>query len=174
MTVLVASRKGAASGAVTAAHTRETMGTEAHDSRTPFAEVLRQSTVLVLCLPRNPATLKLISHDEFQMMSQKTIMINVSRGGIVDEPALIQALRGGVIDGCATDVFLKEPSGAGNHWKEGDSPILKLSQGEAEELNLLVTPHVAWYARATIDGYLGAYKENVEDWVAGKPKNIVV
>ncbi|KAL7792852.1 D-isomer specific 2-hydroxyacid dehydrogenase [Trichoderma afarasin] len=174
MTVLIASRKGAVSGAVPTASTKDTMSTESHDIRTPFAEVLRRSTVLVLCLPRIPETINLISHDEFQMMSRKTIMINVSRGGIVDEPALLQALRGGVIDGCATDVFLKEPSGAGDHWKEGDSPILKLSQDEAEELNLLVTPHVAWYARATIDGYLGAYKENVEDWCAGKPKNIVV
>ncbi|KAL7931767.1 D-isomer specific 2-hydroxyacid dehydrogenase [Trichoderma chlorosporum] len=174
MNVLIASRKGAVPAAVSTVQKQETVGTEAQISRTPFAEVLRRSSVLVLCIPRIPETLNLISHDEFQMMSGRTILINVSRGGIVDEIALLQALKGGAIDGCATDVFLKEPSGAGDYWKEGDSPILKVSQAEAEEMNLLVTPHVAWYARATVDGYLQTFKQNVEDWCAGKAKNIVV
>ncbi|UKZ81793.1 hypothetical protein TrVFT333_009566 [Trichoderma virens FT-333] len=174
MTVLIASRKGAVSDAVPTVDKQKMVGTEADDARTPFVEVLRRSSVLVLCLPRNLETLNLISHDEFQMMSRRTIMINVSRGGIVDELALIQALKGGMIDGCATDVFLREPSGAGDHWKEGDSPILRLNQAEAEEMNLLVTPHVAWYSRATIDGYLQTFKQNVEDWCVGKARNIVV
>ena len=174
MTVLVSSRKGAVPATVPAGNKQNTTSTEGHISRTPFEEVLRRSSVIVLCLPRNPETLNLISHDELQMMSQKTILINVSRGGIVDELALIQALKAGMLDGCAMDVFSKEPSGAGDHWKEGDSPILRLNQDEAEEMNLLVTPHVAWYARATIDGYLQTFKQNVEDWCAGKAKNIVI
>lgn len=169
MTVLIASRKGAASNA-----TEPSAGTEISNGRTPFIEVLRQSTVIVLCLPRNPETINMISDDEFRIMSRKTVVVNVTRGGIVDEHALLRALRGGLIDGCATDVFLKEPSGAGDHWQDGDSPILNLSEAEADEVNLLVTPHVAWCASTTIDNYLQTFKQNVENWCAGKLSNIVV
>ncbi|KAM0449307.1 hypothetical protein ACHAO4_007654 [Trichoderma viride] len=169
MTVLIASRKGAASNA-----TEPSAGTEISNGRTPFIEVLRQSTVIVLCLPRNPETINMISDDEFRIMSRKTVVVNVTRGGIVDEHALLRALRGGLIDGCATDVFLKEPSGAGDHWQDGDSPILNLSEAEADEVNLLVTPHVAWCASTTIDNYLQTFKQNVENWCAGKLLNVVV
>ncbi|UKZ96570.1 uncharacterized protein TrAFT101_011352 [Trichoderma asperellum] len=174
MTVLLASRKGAASDAVPAATEPTSIGTETPNGRTPFTEVLRRSSVIVLCLPRNLETLNMISDDEFRMMSQKTIVINITRRGIIDEHALLRALKGGLIDGCATDVFLKEPSGAGDYWKEGDSPILRLSEAEADEMNLLVTPHVAWYASATIENYLRTFKQNVEDWCSGKLSNIIV
>lgn len=170
MSVLIASRKAAA------LNTTEptSIETEIPHGRTPFTEVLRRSSVIVLCLPRNPETIKMISDDEFRIMSRKAIMVNVTRGGIVDEHALLRALRGGMIDGCATDVFLKEPSGAGDHWQDGDSPILNLSEAEADEVNLLVTPHVAWYASMTIDNYLKSFKQNVENWCAGKLSNVVV
>jgi glycerate dehydrogenase len=164
MTVLVAARKGAAVDTIPVTN----------EQRTPFTEVLRRSSVLVLCLPRNPETINMISDDEFQTMSRKTIVINVTRGGIVDEHALLRALKGGLIDGCAMDVFLKEPSGAGDYWKEGDSPILRLSEAEADEINLLVTPHVAWYAGTTIENYLQTFKQNVENWCSGKLSNVVV
>lgn len=174
MTVLIASRKGAALDAVPATTEPMPIGTEIPNGRTPFTEVLHRSSVLVLCLPRNLETINMISDDEFRMMSPKAIVVNITRGGIIDEHALLRALKGGLIDGCATDVFLKEPSGAGDHWKEGDSPILRLSEAEADEMNLLVTPHVAWYANVTIDNYLRTFKQNVEDWCSGKLSNIVV
>ncbi|KAM0261153.1 hypothetical protein ACHAQJ_002415 [Trichoderma viride] len=174
MTVLIASRKGAALDAIPAANEQISIGTETSDSRTPFTEVLRRSSVLVLCLPRNPETINMISDEEFQIMSRKAIVINITRGGIMDEHALLRALKGGLIDGCAMDVFLSEPSGAGDHWKEGDSPILKLSEAEADEINLLVTPHVAWYAGTTIENYLQTFKQNVENWCSGKLSNVVV
>ncbi|PNP48457.1 hypothetical protein TGAMA5MH_00495 [Trichoderma gamsii] len=170
MTVLIASRKAAALNATEPT----SIGTEVSNGRTPFTEVLRRSSVIVLCLPRNPETINMISDDEFRIMSRKTVVVNVTRGGIVDEHALLRALRGGLIDGCATDVFLKEPSGAGDHWQDGDSPILNLSEAEADEVNLLVTPHVAWCAITTIDNYLQTFKQNVENWCAGKLTNVVV
>lgn len=170
MTVLIASRKVAALDA-----TKPTaIGTETSNGRTPFTEVLQRSSVIVLCLPRNSETINMISDDEFRIMSRKAIVVNITRGGIIDEHALLRALRGGLIDGCATDVFLKEPSGAGDHWQEGDSPILNLSEAEADEVNLLVTPHVAWCASTTIDNYLQTFKQNVEDWCSGKLSNVVV
>jgi lactate dehydrogenase-like 2-hydroxyacid dehydrogenase len=170
MTVLVASRKAAALNA-----TEPTaIGTEMSGSRSPFTEVLRRSSVIVLCLPRNPETINMISDDEFRIMSRKAIVINVTRGGIVDEHALLRALRGGLIEGCATDVFLKEPSGAGDFWQDGDSPVLNVSEAEADELNLVVTPHVAWFASTTIDKYLQSFKQKVEGWCSGELSNVVV
>ncbi|RFU77504.1 glycerate dehydrogenase [Trichoderma arundinaceum] len=170
MTVLIASRKQA----VPATENQTSNSIETRDSRTPFTDVLRQSSVIVLCLPRNPETINMISNDEFQTMSQNTILINITRGGIIDEHALLKALKDGMIDGCATDVFLVEPSGAGDHWREGDSPVLKVSQVEADEMNLLVTPHVAWYSAGTIDNYLQTFKQNVENWCSGELSNVIV
>ncbi|KAJ5105373.1 glycerate dehydrogenase [Penicillium alfredii] len=161
MTVMISSRKGATDASNA-------------DGRVSFTEVLARSTVLVLCVPRNPDTVGLLSTAEFAAMSPKTILINVSRGGIVDEIALLQALREGKLSGAATDVFLREPSGAGQHWQEGDSPLLKLDAAEADDLNLVVTPHVAWYTTSTINGYLRAFKQNIEHWCEGKETNIVV
>ncbi|KAM3462189.1 hypothetical protein NHJ6243_004286 [Beauveria neobassiana] len=148
MKVLIAARKGA----------------PASPDRAPFTQVLAQSSVLVLCVPRGPETLGLISAPELQAMSQHALLINVSRGGIVDEGALLEALRAGSIGGAASDVFQREPSGAGQFWKEGDSPLLKVDAAEADRLNLVVTPHVAWCSTTTFHNYLQAFKRHVENF----------
>ncbi|TQV97117.1 glycerate dehydrogenase [Cordyceps javanica] len=148
MKVLIAGRKGA----------------PASPGRTPLTQVLAESSVVVLCVPRGPDTLGLISAQELQQMTEHALLINVSRGGIVDEDALLDALRAGSIGGAATDVFLKEPSNAGTLWAEGDSPLLKVDADEAGRLNLVVTPHVAWCSTTTFHNYLQAFKRHVEDW----------
>ncbi|KAM3498010.1 hypothetical protein MY10362_008652 [Beauveria mimosiformis] len=148
MKVVIAARKGA----------------PASPDRAPFTQVLTQSSVLVLCVPRGPETLGLISSPELQAMPQHALLINVSRGGIVDEGALLEALRAGSIGGAASDVFQREPSGAGQFWKEGDSPLLKVDAAEADRLNLVVTPHVAWCSTTTFHNYLQAFKRHVENF----------
>ncbi|OAR00250.1 hypothetical protein LLEC1_03467 [Akanthomyces lecanii] len=150
MNVLIAARKGAS----------------ASEGRVPFTQVLAESSVVVLCVPRGPDTLGLISAPELQAMPRHALLINVSRGGIVDETALLEALRAGSIGGAATDVFEQEPSGAGKFWREGDSPLLEVDAAEAGRLNLLVTPHVAWCSTTTFRNYLQAFKRHVEDWRA--------
>ncbi|KAM3428211.1 hypothetical protein MY4824_008951 [Beauveria thailandica] len=139
-------------------------GAPASPDRAPFTQVLAQSSVLVLCVPRGPETLGLISAPELQAMPQHALLINVSRGGIVDEDALLEALRAGSIGGAASDVFQREPSGAGQFWKEGDSPLLKVDAAEADRLNLVVTPHVAWCSTTTFHNYLQAFKRHVENF----------
>ncbi|KAM3557195.1 hypothetical protein MY1884_004643 [Beauveria asiatica] len=139
-------------------------GAPASPDRAPFTQVLAQSSVLVLCVPRGPETLGLISAPELQAMPQHALLINVSRGGIVDEEVLLEALRAGSIGGAASDVFQREPSGAGQFWKEGDSPLLKVDAAEADRLNLVVTPHVAWCSTTTFHNYLQAFKRHVENF----------
>ncbi|KAF2714899.1 glycerate dehydrogenase [Pleomassaria siparia CBS 279.74] len=139
--------------------------TATSDDRIPFADVLRQSTVLVLSLPRNPQTINLLSTAEFAAMSPHTVLVNIARGGIVDETAVIQALKDGQIAGYATDVLEKEPA-------EGpeDSPLLGQ---EAAELNITLSPHLAWFAQRTIKNLAAILKSTVEAWVQGKEINVI-
>lgn len=143
MTVLVAERKGE----------------KPRENRTPFEDVLQKSTVLVVCLPRSPETLNLISTAELRSMPPQALLINVARGGIVDEAALVTALQEGWISGAATDVFENEPAG------KADSPLLS---SDVEGLNLVLTPHLAWYAERTLGNLQRGVKSIVEKWHAGE------
>lgn len=154
MNVLVAERKSSSSGISTP-----------RPGRTSFQETLRNSTVLILCLPRSPETLNLISTPEFQSMtSPQAILINVARGGIVDDQALLDALKGGLIAGAATDAYAIEPAG------RGDSPLLS---PEADGLNLVLTPHLAWLAERTLRNLQESVRGVVEGWYRGEVVNVV-
>ncbi|KAE8154543.1 D-isomer specific 2-hydroxyacid dehydrogenase [Aspergillus avenaceus] len=146
MKVLVAERRGVAPRA----------------GRVSFEDALRTSTVLVLCAPRSPETMNLISTEELRMMSPLAVLINVARGGIVDEQALLDALVQGEIYGAALDVFLNEPIG------RGDSPLLC---PEANSLNLVLSPHMAWYAEKTLQNLQDSVKHVVERWCDGETVN---
>lgn len=82
----------------------ERKGMTPRPGRVSFEVALQSSTVLILCLPRTSRTINLISTLELQTMPRQAILINVARGGIVDEQALFDALKQGVISGAATDV----------------------------------------------------------------------
>ncbi|KAF4454226.1 glycerate dehydrogenase [Fusarium austroafricanum] len=148
MKVLLSGRKGSSEG----------------PDRTPFDEVIRTASVLILCLPRTPDNIGYISTPEFQAMQRHAVLINVSRGGIVDEEALVKALEDGNIAGAATDVFVKEPA------SEECSPLLG---ARVENLNLLTTPHTAWVAEETNENYLRTLQTNIEAFIGGKPFNCV-
>jgi glycerate dehydrogenase len=146
MRVLVAEHKGA---------------TRIRPGHTEFDAVLAQSDHLSLHTPLTPETRHLIGAREFGLMKPTAILINTARGGVVDEAALIEALKGHRIAGAATDVLEKEPPGAG-------SPLLDLDQP-----NLIVTPHVAWSGREAMQGLADQLIENIEAFVAGTPRNLV-
>jgi phosphoglycerate dehydrogenase-like enzyme len=131
-----------------------------------FDEVLRRSTVVALSLPRNPQTLNMLSTAEFALMSPYSVLINIARGGIVDEAAVVAALRDGHIAGYATDVFENEPVEGPN-----DSPLL----GEnTEDLNITVSPHLAWFSQRTFSNLGQILKDTVEAWVCGKEINVII
>ncbi|KAJ5458127.1 D-isomer specific 2-hydroxyacid dehydrogenaseNAD-binding [Penicillium sp. IBT 31633x] len=148
MKVIIAERKGVAS----------------RDGRFLFEDALKKATVVVLCLPRSAETLNMISAAELRIMSPHAVLVNVARGGIVDEQALLDALKGGVIAGAATDVYAIEPAG------RGDSPLLG---PDAKGLNLVLTPHLAWYAERTLRNLQATVKETTEKWCAGESINQV-
>lgn len=133
--------------------------------RVPFDQVLEKATVIFLAIPLNDSTRDFISTPELNRMHQHSILINIARGGVVNEHALVAALKENKIFGAATDVFPVEPAGPEN------SPLLS---EDARDLNLVVTPHLAWLAETTWVNQCRWLGENVERWVDGRALNVVV
>ncbi|XDG04981.1 hypothetical protein ABKA04_004596 [Annulohypoxylon sp. FPYF3050] len=127
--------------------------------RVSFADALRMATVLVLCCPRTPETVNMISGPEFGAMRDDVVVVNVARGGIVDEEALLGALREGKIAGAAVDVFGQEPAGP-------ETSVL-LGEG-ADGLNLVATPHTAWIGMDTTSNYQRILQENIDGFIKGE------
>jgi glycerate dehydrogenase len=92
-------------------------------------------------------------------MRREAFLINTSRGGLVDEQALADALRAGQIAGAAVDVVSNEPI-----WPE--NPLLTAP-------NCLITPHMAWTSLAARRRILKTTAENIASFLAGKPQNTV-
>ncbi|KAI9368432.1 D-isomer specific 2-hydroxyacid dehydrogenase [Aspergillus egyptiacus] len=136
----------------------------ADSSRVPFESVIKQSTVLFVAVPLTELTRNFISKPEFESMSPYAVLINVSRGGTVDEEALVQALRERRISGASTDVFKQEPAGPDT------TPLLA---DDAEDLNIIATPHMAWLSQRTSVNYAANLKLAVEAWCVGRPVNVV-
>ncbi|WP_142848057.1 D-2-hydroxyacid dehydrogenase [Telmatospirillum sp. J64-1] len=130
---------------------------------TPFDEVLRRADIITLHCPLTAATRNMIGAREFALMERKPLLINTARGGIVDEQALAEALRGGQIAGAGFDVATVEPP-------PPDHPLM----GLLDLPNFILTPHVAWASREAIQGLADQLVDNIEAAVAGEPRNIVV
>ena len=94
-----------------------------------FREMLPVADVVVLCVPHTPDTEKMIGAKEFAAMQKGAYFINIARGAIVDEPALIETLQSGHLSGAALDVFAEEPL-------PSDSPLWNMP-------NVIVSPHSA-------------------------------
>jgi glycerate dehydrogenase len=103
----------------------------------------------------------MIGAAELASMKPTALLINTARGGLVDEQALADALRAGVIGGAGFDVLTKEPPTEGN-------PLLQLDQP-----NFILTPHVAWASAGAMQTLADMLVDNIEAFVAGTPKNMV-
>jgi len=100
-----------------------------------FANLLAESDVLSLHIPLTPETRNMIDRESLGRMRPSAVLINTSRGGVVDQEALCQALRDGTIAGAALDVFVEEP------------PI---DRRMFELKNLMMTPHIGGSSREAI------------------------
>ena len=117
----------------------------------PLTELLGRSDIVSIHAPLNDRTRGLIGAPELSVMKRSALLINVARGGIVDEAALAEALDRGSIAGAALDVFSREPFAA-------DSPLL----GIREPDRLLLSPHNAWSPREAVDVLVGCVEENIK------------
>jgi glycerate dehydrogenase len=128
---------------------------------TPLDTVLAQSDVISLHCPLLPATRNLIDIKAFRKMKRNALLINTSRGGLVDEAALIQALDEGLIAGAGFDVLTVEPPRDGN-------PLLDLKRP-----NFILTPHVAWASDGAMQFLADQLIDNIDAWASGKPQHLV-
>jgi len=122
-------------------------------------EVFRQCDVLSLHCPLTAENKGLVNEQRLALMKQSAFLINTSRGPLVDEPALAQALNDGRIAGAGLDVLTSEPP-------EKDNPLLLAK-------NCFITPHISWATHAARQRLLTVAVENVAAFLAGKPQNIV-
>lgn len=127
-----------------------------------FDEVLQRADHISLHTPLTDATRNLIGAREFNLMKRNAILINTARGGVVDEAALISALKTHRIAGAGFDVLSVEPPNQGN-------PLLDLNLP-----NLLLTPHVAWSSREAMQRLADQLIDNLEAFVRGEERNRVV
>jgi glycerate dehydrogenase len=123
--------------------------------------ILRESDVITLNIPLTPQTRNLIGAKELGMMKKSASIINTARGGIIDEEALADALRKGVIAGAALDVLTVEPPKNGNVLLDPTIP------------NLIITPHVAWASKEAMQVLSDQLIDNIDAFVAGDPRNVV-
>lgn len=132
---------------------------------TPFPEVLARADVLSLHCPLNPHTRDLIGEEELRAMKPGAVLINTARGGLVNESALVRALREGWIAGAGFDVLSKEPPREGNPLLMPD--LLDLP-------NFILTPHVAWASASAMQILADQLVDNIEAFARGAPRNRVV
>ena len=131
------------------------------DGYVSFDKAIRSADVVSLNCPLTPQTANMISEAELQQMKPGAILINCGRGGLVDEAALVAALKYGQIGGAGFDVLTQEPPRDGN-------PLLK-----ARLPNLIVTPHIAWASQEAANRLFDILLDNINRFVAGNPQNLV-
>jgi glyoxylate/hydroxypyruvate reductase A len=124
-------------------------------SYTELDSVLARTDVLVLCCPLTPQTEGLIGAGQLSQLPPGAVVVNISRGQVVDEPALIEALRSGSLGGAALDVFASEPLAA-------DSPFWDLD-------NVLVSPHSASTVVTENAALTDLFCDNLRRFIDGAP-----
>ena len=111
-----------------------------------FKDLLSTADIVSLHLPLTRDTAGIMNAEAFASMKRGSIFINTARGGLVDEAALVDALKSGHLRGAGLDVFAGEPVGA-------EHPLLSFP-------NVIITPHLAWFSGETLARSLGVFAEN--------------
>ncbi|MCI9273679.1 MAG: D-2-hydroxyacid dehydrogenase [Clostridiales bacterium] len=122
-------------------------------------QLFQQSDVVSIHCPLTDQTENLINRDTLAMMKPNALLINTSRGPVIQEEALAHALNQGIIAGAALDVLSKEPPSK-------DNPLLTAK-------NCVITPHIAWAAKDSRKRLIETVADNVEAFLRGRPQNVV-
>lgn len=130
----------------------------------PFAwagipEIFERADIVSLHCPQTPENIRFVNAELLARMKPGALLVNTSRGGLIDEPALAAALRAGRPGAAALDVLTQEPMRA-------DCPLLGLP-------NCFITPHLAWASEESRRRLLAITAENIQAFFAGAPINVV-
>lgn len=131
------------------------------DGYVAFDEVIQRADVISIHSPLTDQTRNLIGVREFNLMKPNALLINTARGGLVDEAALLDALKSGKIAGAGFDVLTNEPPVDGNFLLNLNLP------------NFILTPHIAWSSREAMQILADQLISNIESFVQGEPVNRV-
>jgi glycerate dehydrogenase len=129
---------------------------------TPFDEVLAIADVITLHCPLLPGTRNMLAMPEFQQMRRCPLIINCSRGGLVNEVDVVKALELGLIAGIGFDCLTSEPP-------RDDNPLLAV----LDRPNVIVTPHVAWASIAAMESVWDQVVLSIENFQKGSPSSVV-
>ncbi len=125
------------------------VGRDEKYKRVELSELLESSDIVSIHCPLSDRTRNLIDWKEFEKMKSSAIIINVARGGIINEEALAEALDSGKIRGAALDVFSREPLRS--------SPLYNIK----DKYRLLASPHNAWSAEASLKRLVDCIVQNI-------------
>jgi phosphoglycerate dehydrogenase-like enzyme len=138
---------------------RPTPGFDRMAHRDDLAKVAGELDFLVALTPLTAETKNIIGAKVFAAMKPSAYLVNVARGGVVDEPALIEALNSGQIAGAALDVFAKEPL-------PSDDPIYGAK-------NIIIYSHLGGYSEGYEDRAMPTLAGNMAHWLAGEPQKMI-
>jgi glycerate dehydrogenase len=141
------------------AHNRSPIGEAEGVRAVDLDTIFRESDILSLHCPLTDETKRLVNRQRLAAMKPSALLINTSRGPLVDERALADALNAGQIAGAGLDVLDVEPPAA-------DNPLYSAK-------NCYITPHIAWATRASRQRLLDAAVENVAAYLRSSPQNVV-
>ena len=134
---------------------------DTREGRIALDELLPQLDVLSLHCPLTEDNRGLIGARQLALMKTDAVLINTARGGLVDEGALLEALKNRTLGAAAIDVIEQEPPRENN-------PLLS-----AELPNLIVTPHIAWASLESRQRLIDEIAKNISAFAAGQPRNLV-
>ncbi len=125
-----------------------------------FETLLKSSDIITLHCPLTENTRELMNENTFKMCKDGAFFINTSRGGTVNEQALLSALQSGKLSGAAVDVLNTEPM-------DKECPLLSSP-------NIIITPHTAWAPLETRARLVALVADNLKAYLNGTPKNVIV
>jgi D-3-phosphoglycerate dehydrogenase / 2-oxoglutarate reductase len=144
-------------------HGREKLGSTSPAEPVSLSTLLEQADFVSLHVPLNKGTRHLLGAEAFARMKRGSILVNTSRGAVVDEAALVAALRDGTVSSCGLDVLEREPPESGN-------PLLQME-------NVILTDHCAYYSEESIAVLKRKTAENAREVLLGRrpftPVNVV-
>ncbi len=125
-------------------------------------ELLRESDIVSIHAPLNSHTKNLIDYQKLQLMKPSALLLNLGRGGIVNETDLAAVLNANLLAGAGLDVLESEPI-------KSDNPLLHLKEPE----KLFITPHIAWASQEARQRLLQEIVLNIAGFLSGSPRNVV-